>query len=162
VIHLLAVTLLLAPTLPTRPDAVGAPIPVALVGDLAGKSLELKTFRGKPLLINLWATWCRPCTRELPVLAEVARLYPGLQVVALSTEQDRVPVQRMAERLLLPFTVLYDPEEVVSNAFLALTIPATFVYDAEGHLLWHAARPLVGDDPELKAALDLALLPRLP
>lgn len=153
---------LLGQHLPTHPTDPGAPIPMALVGDLAGKPLELKSFRGKPLLLNLWATWCGPCRRELPVLVEVARKYPALQVVALSTEQDRELVARTAERLQLPFTVLYDPEDVTPLAFLTPVIPATFLYDAEGRLVWHASRVIPADDPELRAAIVQVLTPKTP
>lgn len=145
---------------PVHPTDPGAPIPTALVSDLAGKSLELKSFRGKPLLLNLWASWCAPCKRELPALAELHRRHPGLQVVALSTEQDREAVERAAQRLQLPFTVLYDPEDVTPLAFLTPVIPTTFLYDAEGRLVWFAARVIPADDPDLTAAIEKVLAPK--
>lgn len=146
--------------LPVHPTDPGAPIPTALVADLSGKALELKTFRGKPLLLNLWATWCGPCRRELPVLVELHRKHPGLQVVALSTEQDRALVEKTAQAFGLPFTVLYDPEDVTPLAFLTPIIPSTFLYDAEGRLVWFTSQVIPADDPRLRAAIEQVLAPQ--
>ena len=58
--------------------------------DPAGKELNLASLKGKPLLINLWATWCAPCVAELPQLDKLAGDHPGLKVLTVNQDMDKL------------------------------------------------------------------------
>jgi thiol-disulfide isomerase/thioredoxin len=73
-----------------RSSLTGKPAPNFTLEDLSGKKVSLSSFKGKPLLINFWATWCGPCKIETPWLVEIQNEYgpKGLQIIGISTEGD--------------------------------------------------------------------------
>ena len=103
--------------------------------DPAGKRVTLADFRGRPVLVNLWATWCAPCIKEMPTLDALAAR-GQVAVVALSQdmEADRVAPfwARGGYRALKPY---YDGKLAFSTA-LAATLPTTILYDARGKEVW--------------------------
>lgn len=111
--------------------------------DLSGKAATLADFRGKPTLVNLWATWCTPCVRELPTLEALAVREGGrLNVVALS--QDMTPgkvAPFVAARGFRALKVRIDPGMAWVPAITA-TLPTTILYDAAGREVWRVAGDL--------------------
>ncbi|MGH7149088.1 MAG: TlpA family protein disulfide reductase [Planctomycetota bacterium] len=120
--------------------------PAVRPADLAGVRSALEAARGKPLVVNHWATWCAPCVAELPVLSESARTHAG-KVRFLGVSWDRftepgpieetlAKVRASATRAGLPYeTLLYtgDPESLWEGLGLsARTVPQTFVLDGRG------------------------------
>jgi thiol-disulfide isomerase/thioredoxin len=107
--------------------------------DPAGKPVTLAAFKGKPFLLNMWATWCGPCVAEMPTLDKAAT---GITVVAVS--QDLGPdgaakVRPFLARAKLahiqPFT---DPQASLSIAYQA-ELPTSILYDSTGHEVWRTA-----------------------
>jgi thiol-disulfide isomerase/thioredoxin len=99
----------------------------------------LAGFRGKPLLLNLWATWCAPCIKELPTLdALAAREGEGLQVVTLSEDMEgRAKVETfLASRKFGQLEAWLDPEMKMMAALRVPTLPTTILYSAEGKEVW--------------------------
>ena len=117
----------------------GTPAPEVVFEDPQGRPVNLAAFRGRPLLLNLWATWCAPCVVEMPALdALAAREGDGLRVLALSQDLDgRQKVTDFFEehryRRLEPFL---DPEMRVMMALRLDTLPTTLLYDAQGREVW--------------------------
>ena len=99
----------------------------------------MAAFRGKPTLVNLWATWCAPCIVEMPALdALAAREGEALNVVALSQDLDgRAAVTRFfAERGFRELEANLDPQMQFMTALGLGTLPTTILYDAEGREVW--------------------------
>ena len=91
---------------------------------------------GKPLIINLWATWCGPCQTEMPVLANAQARYPGLNLVFVNQAERRNTVDAFIEALKLHIAnSLFDPDLSVAKATHTTAYPTTLFYDASGRLL---------------------------
>lgn len=122
----------------------GAMAPIARFNGPNGAPARLVEFRGKPVLVNLWATWCGPCVKELPTLDRLAaREGDALQVVTVSQDSDgddgtaRAKVDRFfAEkgyRNLRPFV---DAENAMMTELGIGTLPTSILYDAQGREVW--------------------------
>ena len=119
----------------------GKQAPLVTFRNPDGDETSLAEFRGKPLLVNLWASWCAPCVKELPTLQtlETAQASDGrLKVIAVS--QDMAPrgsVEAfLAERDLGRFAAFHDPDMALSTALGAQILPTTILYDASGKEVW--------------------------
>lgn len=143
---------------PTHPHSVGARLPLYGAEDETGKAIDLRTIKG-PILVNVWASWCPPCERELPVLAALHRTWAprGLTVVGVSVDKIKTGPKRLIDKYALPFQVLYDHENVAADALAVKLLPTTFLYDHRHRLVFFRADVLRHDDPELKAALEKAV-----
>lgn len=98
-----------------------------------GSAIRLDSFRGKPLVLNTWATWCPPCRREMPMMAEVARANPQIHFVFADQGEGSGQVRGFLNTLLLqPVGVLLDPQMTVSNALRVVGYPTTFFFDQGG------------------------------
>jgi thiol-disulfide isomerase/thioredoxin len=109
--------------------------------DPAGKPVTLAAFRGKPLLVNLWATWCAPCVREMPTLDRLAVREKGkLQVLVISQDLDgAAKVTPFFEKA--KFTALQpylDPDVKFSTGY-GVNLPTTILYDAQGKEVWRVS-----------------------
>ena len=142
------------------PPAVGRPAPafeaVALEG---GKPVSLQEMRGRPVLLNVWATWCHPCREEIPALQKLQDARPGLAVVGVSLDD---PGQEEEIRAFLRgfgarYAVWLDPEQTVSSTFATVGVPTTFLIGADGVLRWKHVGPVRADDAALNRALDAEL-----
>ena len=117
----------------------GDAAPDLLFEDGQGRPVRLSAFRGRPLLVNLWATWCGPCVVEMPSLdALAARAGPRLEIVAIS--QDLAGRQRVSDFFaahrfarLEPYL---DPEMRLMPALGLDTLPTTILYDGDGREVW--------------------------
>ena len=127
------------PTLGLDRSHAGTPAPDSAFEDPDGASASLADFRGKPLLLNLWATWCAPCIKELPTLDALAqREGERLQVVTLSEDMaGRAKVEDfLARRRFAALKSWLDPEMKMMGALRVATLPTTILYDAEGREVW--------------------------
>jgi peroxiredoxin len=102
--------------------------------DLAGKSVDLKNFRGKVVLLNFWATWCAPCQLEMPIFAAWQRRYgpDGLQVLGISMDDDATPVAGLAAKLKLNYPVLMGDANLGREYGGVLGLPLTYLIDRDG------------------------------
>ena len=145
----------------TPPDKVvrtqkGKAAPTTAIDDLAtGKPTKLADLKGKPLLVNLWATWCVPCVRELPTLDKLAAATPGVQVIAVSEDMDGAKVvtpflQKNGIRTLKPY---HDRDNGLILGLKEAGLPVTILYDAQGKEVWRVAGDLDWSGAKAKALL---------
>lgn len=122
--------------------------------------VTLAAFRGKPLIVNLWATWCAPCLTEMPSLDRLAGQLGGkAQLIVLSVDlEGRKAVtpyfRKMEFRYLQPYL---DKENVIPLAVKAAGLPVTLIYDAEGKEVLRVNGPLEWDGPKGKALVEEAV-----
>lgn len=118
----------------------GTEAPAASFNDPAGKPTSLKAFEGKPTLVNLWASWCAPCVKELPTLDRFARSNKGkFNVVAISEDMD-VPhasvVAFLKTHRIETLSSYQDPKMALSGALGAEVLPTSILYDSKGREIW--------------------------
>lgn len=150
---LLATLLVAAPAMAALP--LQSPLPDAAWPALDGETVRLSDLKGKPVLVNLWASWCQPCIRELPVIKALhaAHAADGLRVIGINIDVDLSKAETYTARHALPYTVLHDAGGTSAKPFRVQQIPASFLYDASGKLVWQTADEVELDDPGLRAAL---------
>ncbi|MBU2535338.1 MAG: TlpA disulfide reductase family protein [Chloroflexota bacterium] len=104
-----------------------------LIG-LDKQEVSLSGLRGKPVLLNFWATWCGPCRIEMPFLQEIYEEWTGkgLVVLAVNVQENPTTVKKFVENAGLTFPVLLSPGNDVPLAYNIRGIPATFLIDADG------------------------------
>ncbi|CAN5405981.1 hypothetical protein BH09PSE4_BH09PSE4_12700 [soil metagenome] len=118
----------------------GEPEPALSFEDASGKPVTLGAFRGKPVLLNLWATWCAPCVTETPTLDALAARDAGkLTVVAVGQEDDPAKVSAFFAmaglKMLKPYL---DPKLELSLGYEA-NLPTSVLFDAQGTEVWRIA-----------------------
>jgi thiol-disulfide isomerase/thioredoxin len=119
----------------------GKPAPDTVFHDPDGGDITLADFEGVPVLVNLWASWCAPCIKELPTLERVeqAQAKDG-QLGVIAVSQDRAPKASvdafLADKGIGRFAAFHDPDMALSGAFGVEVLPTTLLYDSEGRELW--------------------------
>ncbi len=112
----------------------GRPAPDFELPTLDGEMVRLSDFRGRPVLLSFWATFCPQCARQLPLVAAAEAEYDdvNLAVVAVSSGQSPDHVRRYLERRGLSLRVLIDPDKAVYRAYRVVGLPTTLWLDADG------------------------------
>jgi thiol-disulfide isomerase/thioredoxin len=112
------------------------PLPEIIFADGDGHALSLADFRGRVVLLNIWATWCVPCRKEMPTLDRLQATLGGDQfiVIALSMDREGVPaVKRFYDGLGVSSLGIYvDPSSRVSHALAVPGVPTTLLIDRQG------------------------------
>lgn len=121
---------------PSGPPVSGDLAPEFVLQSTAGAIRKLSNYRGKVVLVNLWATWCPPCVAELPVLDQLAAKYAdkGLVVLAVAGDEDVRAVHDFLARSPVKFEVLLDPNGAIGTAYGITGYPETFFVDRQGRL----------------------------
>lgn len=113
----------------------GAPLPALDVRRLDGTTVSLQSFAGRPVVVNLWATWCPPCRREMPALQAAQQASPGVAFVFVNQGETPAAVGRyLSEHGLRIENVVLDPGSRVTARTGATGYPTTLFYDAAGRL----------------------------
>ena len=151
-----------------NPVVPGSPFPNFSAYDLNGRTATLSDFRGKVLLLNIWATWCTPCKEEMP---SMQRLLEEIQdddfeILAVSIDRpsgDHQPtnplggrLQAFADSMGLTFTILHDPSGEISETLKTTGVPESFVVSRDGILFRKITGPTAWD-----AAQNVELIRRL-
>lgn len=134
----------------TKPVS-GNQAPDFALRDLAGVEHRLSAHRGKVVFVNLWATWCPPCRHEVP---SMVRLYGqfrerGLEILAVSEDQDRTALQEFVQTYGMAFPVPIDEQKQVYNLYRATGVPETHLIDKQGALVRTWIGPFDWTAPEV-------------
>ncbi len=118
----------------SRVPAVGTPAEDFRLVDLEGKSQSLSQYRGRIVLVNFWATWCKPCTTEMPAMQTMYdRLRDkGFVVLAINELEDEAKVREHITQYRHTFPVLMDRDNKVANQFGVFGLPVSVFIDEKG------------------------------
>ncbi len=124
----------IAPQQMKAPITVGAEAPDFELADKKGNKVKLSSLRGKPVLLNFWATWCAPCVEEMPSIENLAkRVGDGLQVVTVSVDEDWEAVDKFFPKGT-SLRVLLDASKEVPKRYGSDKYPETFLIDSTGKI----------------------------
>lgn len=146
------------------PDApsVGHRAPDYRVARLSGgDSIGVRSaYAGHVTLVNIWATWCAPCTKEMPSIERAYQAYRarGFRVAAVSVDTDSpAPVAAFAQKLGLTFDILLDRIGEIQAAYQTVGVPESFLLDQRGRIAYVALGGDAWDSPENRQRIEQLL-----
>ena len=124
--------------------------------DFSGNTKKFSDYRGKPLIINVWASWCSPCRSEMGSLDRLARRYGGkhFNVIGISTDDDGSAAEAFIKRSKISFVNYLDSKVFLENMLGANTIPLTVLVDANGRVLDKIRGAHEWDSPEIIKTIE--------
>lgn len=144
--------------------SASAALPSVVLKDMDGKTIDTAELYndGKPIVISFWATWCKPCLRELNAIKEV---YPdwqdetGVKVIAVSIDQaqDAQKVKPLVSRLGWDYDVLLDQNSEFKRQMNVSDPPHVFVIDGQGNVVWNHQGYIEGGEEEIFEAVKNAM-----
>ena len=136
----------------------GSDLPDYAFKDASGKALTLGHFKDKPILVNLWATWCAPCVKELPQLDRIAGAYAksGLQVMPIS--QDTMEADKVSAffsgKGLQNLQTWFDPDNNFGFGFGGAALPTSVLYNSDGKEIARIIGAPDWEGAEMRALLE--------
>ena len=139
------------------PSSHPFPAPAISLVDRTGQTIELSDLRGKPVIVNLWATWCEPCLREMPSLERLqSRLGERIAVLAVSEDRggDKAVEPFIAKLELKSVKIYIDPKSEVGHAFAVRGLPTSVLIDRDGKVLGRVEGAAEWDSPKILGLLE--------
>ena len=136
---------------------IGKPAPEFVLRDFAGGAVDLASLRGKPVVVNFWASWCQPCVMEHPLLVDAAERYAGRVafIGVVPSEDSADAVDRFTRRFGRWGPVYHDADGRVSIAYGVFKLPETYFVSSDGRIVSKVSGPL--DEQSLQANLGAVL-----
>jgi len=126
-------------------------VPDFTLPDLAGRPVSLSQFKGKVILVNLWASWCAPCVKEFPSLKRLVEHYKGkLVVLAASHDHNRDDLESFIKAfgdVPADFVIVWDKDRITSGLFGTDQLPDTYIITKEYKLIRKVAGDQNWDEP---------------
>ena len=136
-------------------------LPEISFADAEGAEKSLSEWRGKVVLVNIWATWCVPCRQEMPALEKLQAALGGkdFQVVAVNIDRGGIdkPKSFLVETGAAHLTLYTDPSRKLFSALKAMGMPTTLLLDRKGHEIGRLVGPADWDSPEALALIKAAI-----
>ena len=136
-------------------------LPSVKVKNLKGSLVDIQTIEndGKPIVISFWATWCKPCKKELNAIAEVYEDWQddtGVKLVAISIDDSRSSskVKPYVNSSGWEYEVYLDPNRDLARSLGVSTVPHTFLLDGDGNIVWEHRGYIEGDEDELLEQIE--------
>jgi thiol-disulfide isomerase/thioredoxin len=138
-----------------RAGAPATPAPALAGTTLQREGFDLVQTRGKPTVVNFFASWCPACASEAADIAAFAEAHPEVNVVGVAINDKRADVQRFVYDYRLPYTIVLDPKSLNADAWGVSGIPATFFLDDQGRTVTSMVGAATRDqfEEKLKAVL---------
>ena len=143
---------------PSMRIAEGQPFPPLVLDQATGNALAAPAFKGKMLVLNVWATWCPPCRREMPGLERLSRTLDPKRfaVIGMSTDRDELLATEFLMQNGISFTNFFDQNGRLSQKLGLKVYPETFLIAPDGTLVWRVPGLREWDSPEIIAELEAA------
>lgn len=120
----------------TNGDESAAKLPGVELSCLTDRRrVDVSRLGGKPVLVNLWASWCGPCRKEMPRLAQASRTTPGVQFLGINTSDDPDAAAAFLDDARVPYPQLVDLKGVVLDFTRVPGLPVTLALDSEGRVV---------------------------
>ena len=136
-------------------------LPSVKVKNLKGNLVNIQTIKndGKPIVISFWATWCKPCKKELNAIAEVYEEWQddtGVKLVAISIDDSRSSskVKPYVNSSGWEYEIYLDPNKNLSRSHGVTSVPHTFLLDGDGNIVWEHRGYIEGDEEELLEQIE--------
>ena len=113
---------------------IGRPAPSLRGTTIDGEPFDLADYRGTPVVLNFWASWCGPCRRELPALAAFAKAHPEIQVIGVDYQDDVEAARTFAAENGATWPSVVD-DGPIGAAYEVPGLPATYLIDAQGRIV---------------------------
>jgi cytochrome c biogenesis protein CcmG, thiol:disulfide interchange protein DsbE len=140
---------------------LGQPAPPLAAKTIDGDDLSLADLHGQVVLVNVWATWCKPCERELPELAKLHREHSpqGFSVLGVSVDKRQLlhKVRAMVTSYQLGYPTLFDPEIRAIDPWKVVGYPTSVLVGRDGTIRWRRDGMIHPDDPDLTREIESAL-----
>jgi thiol-disulfide isomerase/thioredoxin len=147
----------------TRPWPATRPTPALELTDLGGKVWSLASLKGRPVLLNFWASWCEPCRAEMPSLERLAAKHGRTKLVVLTVnyQEPEVAIRRFLEARPVGLPILLDPEGDAAGLWTPRVFPSTVLIDQTGAARITVVGELDWSGPEAHALIEpLLVTPR--
>ena len=136
----------------TRRIQPGLEAPNFTFPDLNGRKLSLSSYRGKVVLVNVWATWCPPCRQEMPSMQRLYQRFKGGNFEILAVSIDSTGQEAVAPfmgKMNLTFPALLDPSETIKPLYGLTGVPESFIIDKEGIIVEKIIGPIDWATPKV-------------
>ena len=102
----------------------------------AAPSLDLEQYRGKVVVLDFWASWCKPCRQSIPWLNEMKSRYSlaGLVVIGVNVDAQHADAERFMRAVPIDFDVVFDPDGALATRYKVQGMPSSFVFGRDGKL----------------------------
>jgi thiol-disulfide isomerase/thioredoxin len=121
-----------------RPALAGAVVALLACANAvaAPPTLDLAQYRGRVVVVDFWASWCKPCRQSLPWLNEMRARYgeQGLVIIGVNVDAQRADADRFLRDVPVDFEIIYDAQGALAQQFGLQSMPSSFVYDRDGKL----------------------------
>ena len=115
----------------TLSDQIGRPAPTFSIND-GQRSVDLQSLQGKVVVLNFWASWCAPCVEEMPSLQAFQNQMPGVQVVAISSNEAFAKYQHYVAQQHLTLLTVFDENQTSNKLYGSFKFPETYIIDKRG------------------------------
>jgi peroxiredoxin len=132
---------------------IGNAAPPFALQDNNGKMRTLDEFKGTPIILNFWASWCPPCREEMPAFQSLYEESNGkLMVIGVNLQEDKNAIDEFQQELGITFPLLLDPDEKVKKAYNVITQPVTYFINENGIIVDKKLGPLTREEIRQKVA----------
>jgi len=117
--------------------AVGDQAPDFVLMDMEGNKHKLSDYKGKGVFLNFWATWCKPCEREMPYMDNQYQAFKdhGVEILAVNVGQPEFSIKKFVQKHDLSFPILKDSNKDVMGVYDIYNLPATILINPEGKIV---------------------------
>lgn len=135
----------------------GSHLPEFSLKDVGGKPLNLSDYRGQPVLVHFFATWCEPCRPEMQALERLAQRpdAEALRIISISVNEPASRVRRFLEKTPVGFPVLLDENRTASRTWSVDLLPTTYILDADLTPRFHVEHDVEWDRVDIPALLKI-------